>query len=472
MQTVTVPIFKPVYTGVDNVEISDGNFSLTDGYRSDLGATLGRPGSSSVATINASSTRPVSGVFWWSEQNQVVVVSDGRIVTLTHSNGVVTGIERATTRLFDPEIPPTFATDGERCFIAAGGPLVYIGATGSPVRLGDPDAPIDVTHVVYIDGYILCNDRNTNRFYFSNVNSSLSWNALDFASAAGSPDVITAIHVYNREVYLFGRRSVEIWENDGQTPFSRVPGGFIESGCSAPYSILLSEGRFYWLDHHRRFVSFDGKGTTRIPDPFDCDIQNISDIQDCRAMRIPYERNTFFVFTFPKANVTHVYNENVQEWSRWGKWNSETAQYDRWIGNCYCYPDTWGMHLIGRGDKEVVAKFCKTYEDDDGDVIRLARVTGSIDYGTLNRKRSNQFRIRCRRGDGLPTRVPKLIVRFCDDGVWRQPHEISLGAIGDTDMVARIFRTGIFKTRKYEFVASDPVRIVFTGAEEDIEVLR
>lgn len=471
MQTVAVPIFKPTYSGIDEVELSDGNFSLIDGYRSDLGGTVGRPGSRSVASIDFSSTRPVAGLFWWSEQNKVIVVSDGRVSVLSYNNGVVTATG-TTTRLFDPEISPTFATDGPRCFIAAGGPLVYIEANGIPVRVADIDAPTDVTHVVYIDGYILCNNRNTNRFHFSQVNSSLSWSALDFASAAGSPDIITAIHVYNREVYLFGRRSVEIWENDGQTPFSRVPGGFIEAGCSAPYSIVLSEGRFYWLDQHRRFVSFNGKETSRLPDPFDCDLQNIGDITDCRAMRIPYERNTFFVLTFPKANVSHVYNENVQEWYRWGKWNPESATYDRWVGNCYCYADLWGMHLIGRGDKEVVAKFCKTYEDDDGDVIRLARVTGSIDYGTLNRKRSNQFRIRCRRGDGLSSRLPKLLVRFCDDGVWKQPREISLGAIGDTDIVARIFRTGIFKTRKYEFVASDPVRIVFTGAEEDIEVLR
>lgn len=472
MQTVRVPIFQPVYTGVDDVELSEGSFSLTDGYRSDLGATIARPGSESIVTAGAIAGRPVSGLYYWSEKNQVVAVSDGKVITLNNANGSISWTARTSSRIFDPTHPATFATDGDRCFIAAGGSLRYIEETGGVSALTDGDAPTDVTHVAYLDGYILANSRGTNRFHFSEVNSSLSWNALSFASGAGSPDLISGLYVYNREVYLFGKRSVEIWENDGSTPFSRVPGGFIDAGCAAPYSVVISDNQLYWIDDQRRLVYYDGKGVTAVQNPFDTEVHDLYDISDCRGMKISYERTPFLVFTFPKANKTFTFNKLVSEWSVWGKWNQEKADYDRWVGNCHCYAELWGMHLIGRRDKEVVAHFHKNYADDDGDVIRLARVTGSIDYGTLKQKRGDEFRIRCRRGDGISSRVPRLVVRFCDDGVWKQPRYIQLGDVGQYDMVARIFRTGIYRTRKYEFVATDPVRIVFAGAEEDIEVLR
>lgn len=474
MPTLPVPIFQPTYRGVDQVELSEDNFALLDGYRSPKGGTVSRPGSSGIFTWFAGTGRGMDGMFYWREANQVIAVSDGEVFELSYAGDVPVIQSRALTAKFlETEGPVSFASNGANLFMANGGRIVTLPTVGGPAYVGDADAPTLVSHVAYLDTYILANQLGTNQFFWSNVLDPSNWSALNFASAAGNPDNIVALHVYNREIYLFGPASIEIWENDGSTPFKRVPGGFIESGCSAAHSVITDENALYWLDHDRRFVRFGGKSVERLSTPYDKEVQAFRTIADCRAFRMSFESNTFFVFQFPSANRTLVYNKDMDEWAEWGRWNAEAGSYDPYIGNCYAYAEPWGLHLIGRRDKQVVARVSRDFSTDDGDTIRLARVTGHVDYGTLKEKRSDEFRVRLRRGDGIASGTPSISVRFQDNGrYWSQPRKLSLGKLGEYDMIGRLFRTGMFRTRRYEFVATDAVPVVFTDAEEDIEVLR
>lgn len=474
MPTLPVPIFRPVYRGVDGVELSDDNFYLMDGYRSQKGGTVSRPGSSTVYTHSSALGVGIDGLHYWQDKDQLVLVSGGEIVSLNHSGGVFgAAVSNPGTRYMLEGQRVSFAGDGTNLFLANGGRIVYISTSGTPAYLGDTDAPGNASHIAYLDTYILSNNIGSNRFYWSNVGTSSDWSALNFASAVGNPDPIVALHVFNREIYLFGKQTIEIWENDGNNPFSRIPGGFIQSGCSAPHSVVNDDNYIYWFDHERRFVRFNGKTVERLSTPYDREVQGFSTVADCYAVRIPFESNNFIVFNFPAANRSLVFNQTVDEWGEWGKWISARGEYDRWIGGAYVYAEPWGKHIIGRRDKAVLAEFSRSYLSDDGEVIRLARLTGHVDFGTLQNKRSNEFRIRARRGDGLSGSAGRITVRFKDNGrYWSQPRTISLGSLGEYDMVARLYRTGIFRTRQYEFIASDAVPVVFTAAEEDIEVLR
>jgi hypothetical protein len=313
----------------------------------------------------------------------------------------------------------------------------------------------------------------TNKFYWADVNNGTSWNALSFASAAGSSDLLTSLKVYNREIYLFGQRSIEIWENDGATPFSRIPGGFIQSGCCAGYAIIEDENSLYWLDSNRRLVRFAGKSVERLSTKFDKELQGLSNVSDAVAFKIDIDGNLFFIFNFRLANRTLVYNVTADDWCEWAQWIYASAQYERWVGNCYCYPEKWGLRLMGRRDNLVIANLSKEYTTDDGDPIRLARTTGHIDYGTSRMKQCNEMRFRAKRGVGYNGAEPKLMVRYkIDNRTWSNQKEFSLGKVGEYDIVVRDIRRNQFRTKQYEFSATDAVDIVFSQAEEDIEVLR
>jgi hypothetical protein len=472
IQTVKIPIASPVYSGVDGVELDDANAQLVDGYRDEFGATVSRPGLSSLVDLGGSTAAPVRSLYYWPHQNSVIATVGGALAKLTYEGKVIAATALSGV-VFNPSKRATFATDGTYVFAAAGGRIHYSNGTGYDV-ISDLDAPTQVTHVAYLDGYLLANNLNTNTFYYADVNSPFSWNGLSFASAAGNADYISALTVLNREVYLFGSVSLEIWENDGTTPFSRVPGGFINVGCAAPTSIINTEEALFWLDNRRHFVRFAGRSIDRISSPFDRVIQSFDTVADCYADRIEIASKEFFVWHFPTANRTLVHNATDNDWSEWGRWDSEQILYDRWAGDSYCYPEPWGVQLVGSRIGSNVYTMSPSYYTDAGSKIRLLRKTGHLSYGTLKEKRSHEIRIRLKRGQGQGTSTaPKLMLRWCDNGKdWSPIREISLGLLGEYEHVIPLKRTGIYRTRQYEFSCSDPVSVIFLDCEEDIEVLR
>lgn len=474
MPTVKLPIFESVMKGVDGIELTDENFSLVDGYRTINGGTTNRFGSKKKFIASSASGFGFDAMFYWAEKDCVIAVGGGEVYQLTYVSNtpVITSLTSGVT-LLGQNKPTSITVDGTNFYAANGGQIVYGTPGGVPAYIADPDAPTAVSHVEFLDGYILAIDPAQNRFYWSDVNAGASWSSLSFASAAGSPDLVTSLKVLNREIYLFGQRSIEVWENDGNTPFSRIPGGFIQSGCSAPYAVLQDENSLYWIDENRRLVRFAGKSVERLSTKFDRELQGLSSVSDGVAMKIQIDGYVFFVFTFRKANRTLVYNQTTNDWCEFGQWSNSDALYNRWVGNCYCYAEKWGLHLIGRKDTRIVSELSRGYATDDTDSIRLARTTGHMDHGTSKIKQCNEVRFRAKRGQGLSGSTPKLMVRYKIDNMsWSNIKEFSLGNIGEYNLVLRDLRRNHYRTKQYEFTATDAVDVIFSQAEEDIEVLR
>lgn len=472
MPTTKLPIFSPIQKGVDGIELSDDNFSLFDGYRTLTGGTTKRPGSKAIFTASAALGVGVDGLFYWAEKDVVMLCGGGDIYQLTYISNTPVVTKLTSTPLLNQGSPVSMTVDGTNFYAANGGRIVYTPIGGSATYIADVDAPTSVSQIAFLDGYILAID-SSNKFYWSDVNAGTSWNSLSFATAAGSPDLVSALKVFNREIYLIGQRSIEIWENDGTTPFSRIPGGFIQSGCSAPNAVIEDENALYWLDENRRLVRFAGKTVERLSTRFDRELQGLSKVSDALAFKIQIDGYVFFVFTFPYADRTLVYNQTVDDWGEWGKWVSSSADYERYVGNSYCYAEKWGLHLMGRRDSLIASELSKVYPDDDGDMIRLARTTGHIDNGTSKTKQCNEMRFRAKRGVGLFDRTPKLMIRYkLNNRTWSNIKEFSLGNIGEYDLILKDLRRHQYETKQYEFTATDAVDVVFSNAEEDVEVLR
>lgn len=473
MPTVKVPIFGSVYKGVDGIELNDDNNSLVDGFRTLKGGTAGRPGSLAKFTASTATGFGFDGLFYWSEKDVVMGVAAGEVYQLSYTANTpfITALTGGVP-LLNQGSPVSMTVDGTNFYACNGGRIVYTPVGGTPAYIADPDAPTNATHVDFLDGYIIAID-GSNKWYWSDVNAGTSWNALSFASAAGSPDLLNSLKVFNREIYLFGQRSVEVWENDATTPFSRIPGGMIQTGCSAPYAVFSDENSLYWLDDNRRLVRFAGKSIERLSTKFDRELQGLSKVSDAVAFKIQIDGYVFFVFTFKDADRTLVYNQTTDDWCEWGRWIYADAAYERWLGNSYCFAERWGTHLVGRRDKLIVSELSKNYHTDDSDITRLYRLTGHIDYGTSKIKQSNELRFRVKRGAGLSSGTPKLMLRYkIDNRDWSNMKEFSLGKVGEYDIIVRDLRRKQFRTIQYEFSATDAVDLVFSDAEEDIEVLR
>lgn len=486
MTTVKVPLFSPVYRNVDQVELSDQNYKLMDGYLDELGATVRRPGLSLFCDLGQGTDKNVDGLYWWDVQSCAIAVCNGQVFKLTYPGSTPT-FENITDDALAVGSPCTFAAATDAAFtpfliIANDGVPVYIEDTGDSTALSG--APTDVSQVAYLDGYVMAAEEDSNTVYFSGAYTPTTW-ASEYFSAAGDADVIKAITTFQSEIYLFGPRSTEIWENDGTNPFSRVPGGFIETGIIAPRSVVKAGQNIFWLDSTRRFVAwFNGK-LTSISTPYDKEIATFSTIADARGMRLVVSGKEFLVWSFPTQARTLVarfnsrldttqslVNDALFSWSEWGDYSPLLNSYGVYRGTCEAYCPPWGLQLVGGSRSRIYVVDNDTYTDT-GSAIRLCRITGHINYGTTKTKRSSEFRIRAKRGQVVSGANPKVMVRWNDDNRgWRNEHWFDLGATGETETVMRLPRTGIFTTRQYEFVATDAADIIFLDAEEDVEVLR
>lgn len=475
MKTVKVPLFSEIYRNIDDTVGNDVNWSLVNGYRDEKGGINSRPGSNLVDTFHSSGAAPVNGIYWWDKRGLMFVSAGDRLYSLSF-NGASYSKVNLTTDVLQTTGITSFANDGTNLYAANGGRIVYTNGTSATTYIADTDAPTAVTCIGWLDGYLLALNKTDSTIYFSEVNDAATWSALDYFLAPGNPDDIIEFRIHNRDIYLFGTASIEIWENDGETPFSRAPGGFIQVGCIAAKSVVQTESALYWLDSNRRFSVFAGNQPQVISSPFDRELQTFANISGCVGVRLVINGADFIIWNFPSQDRSLVYNVNLQDWTEWGTWIPATNSYRRYFGQAAAFSPAFGKILGGAYDVPNVYEISPDYLTDNGTSIRLVRRSGHIDYGSSKFKRGEEFRMRVRRGDddNSSTSPPEVTLRWRDNNrpTWSNDHVISLGAPGSSDMIYRALRTGMYRTRQYEISTADAARLVMADAEEDVELLR
>jgi hypothetical protein len=345
--------------------------------------------------------------------------------------------------------------------------------------MADGDAPTTVSHVAYLDGYVLANDIGTGQWFYADPLDLTSWNALDFASAEGKPDTIDALHVGWGEVALFGRQSIEFWYNDGVSPFARINGGVVEDGIEAAYSVGQLPDGWIYLNKARRFMRLRGRQPEPISFPFDRFIQDLSTVEETVADVIDIAGQLFYVVTFPISDRTLVYNVYRQQWHEWGYWDVNTTTHRRFLGQHHAFARSLNKHFIGDYQSDVIYELSRSVHTDgvNNDVIRSVRRTGFVSHGTYGRKRSHALRIRAKRGLGTVDGVngptdPTMQVRYRDAaGAWSNERSVSLGAVGQHELIAELRRLGMYTTRQWEFIHTDNTDWVLSDAQELVEAL-
>lgn len=477
IETRKIP-FGPANRNVDPSVLTVESEFLVNFFRDERGGINSRPGWSS----NLGSVLPprghAQGIYWWEQKQIMIVVGGGEVARVDDQIVDTLACTRLTGDLLAPFKRVSFATDGTRLFMANGGRIVWTDGTTATAYVTDGDAPSFADDIAFIDGYLVSFDRGSNQWYWSDLNDPFTWNALDFASAAGNPDFIVALRIVNREVYLFGSKTLERWENSADSgEFQRIAGGFVEIGCGASESPVATDKGIYFLDNFKHFQVVDGGALKRVSTPYDKEIAKMDVISDCFGDRIEMHGRSFIVFTFPTADRTLAMDLATEEWCELSKWNSVIRRYERWDVYVYGFSPLWNQHLIGKR-YEVngfgqYSLFGSEYLADGDDAIRPAIRSGHVTHGTTKTKRNAEIRICARTGDGISSGTPQLMLRWKDNGrPWSNEFYLSLGDSGETDMVLRKQRCGIYRTRQYEIACSAPIPFVMGDCEEDLEFLR
>ncbi len=194
-------------------------------------------------------------------------------------------------------------------------------ATNAMSPLVDPTGSfVGADKVDYLDTFFIFNSPGTQSFYCS-LSNSVTFDPLYLASKTGAADLLVTLKVFNRQIWLFGQRTTEIWQNVGGIlfPFALTQGVFIEHGCAAKYSVCAQDTSIFWLSKNAQGEAIvlrgDNYAATRISThAIEQIFQTYGVIDDAIGHIHQVAGHTFYVLTFPTGNATWVFDVSTSLW--------------------------------------------------------------------------------------------------------------------------------------------------------------
>jgi len=416
--------------------------------------------SSAAITDVSGATSMVSGtrVTWANFGDYLFMANGGNIMELHPSTSQVTHGGNDYTCIYnnidiEPGVTSGWATywqdDGAGSSHSAWAGGVRYGSGKADV-VEDADCPTTVKFIDVADSYLLAIDESYGFMAFSVVDEPWNWDS-DYVSAEGLPDDATCLKVENSDVYVGGSRSVEIFQNDGSTPWVSSSYGSITHGVLAPYSFTYCKdvGFFVWIDNDKRLVSLQGRIPSPLNPTLDTFISSLARVSDAIGDFIALNGVPFLILQFPSDEKTISVNLSNNTWSEW--FSTDTNDY-KWDGNCVASVPRWDTVLIGDRTDGTIKSIDYRYKTDDGNdinaIIRTPRVV------TQGRARVGHLVLYfLKETEAQSAGSATMTVRWRDDGNdWSTARTVTLSDNEKTNYVKKTYRLGSYANhRQYEF---------------------
>lgn len=319
------------------------------------------------------------------------------------------------------------------------------------------------THVGYLDGYfVLCG--HDGKFWITSLYNGKAIDPLDFASAEGDPDPLTALIVDHRELLLFGPASAEPWSNTGAAdfPIERISGGFMEMGVAAPYSVAKMDNSVFFLAQSKT-EGFKGLARLNSYTPVIVSTPGITAKMakytwaDAFAFTYTQGLHSFYVITFPTDGVTWVYDASLPPELAWHEWQS--FHLGRHRANCHAVFN--GRHVLGDSLSGKLYWLDADAYTDDGTTIRRER---SRSFAGIEGKRLfvREVQALFEAGVGTASLDPQAMLQISRDGghTWGNERWRGLGKVGEYRRRARWLACGQGRDLAIKIAVTDPVRTV------------
>lgn len=330
--------------------------------------------------------------------------------------------------------------------------------------------------VAFIEGWLILNQPGTRTFYTTGPTPyTMLFPGAFFALKDSSTDNLITLYENNRELWLIGERTSEVWFNAGGVNFAfqRLPGVGPQIGCAAVNSITRAGAQLAWLAKNEQgenvVVCTNQYSWSRISThAIEHAISQYPVVSDAIGYAYIEEGHMFYMLIFPTADVTWCYDFVSNTWAKRLSFDPVAGIYHRHRSNCYM--DFGDVRIIGDYQTGQLHQMSRQFYTDAGQPLRALRRTPHI-WQAQNRERVffSQLQIEFTPGVGLQTgqgEQPQVMLRWSDDGAftWSNEHWTSIGAAGETKNRAMWRQLGRARDRVWEAVISDPVPRDIIGA--------
>lgn len=206
------------------------------------------------------------------------------------------------------------AATPDKVFVDPDGNIAVFTPTSVTNAWPDPDLPA-VNSVTSLDGYLVFTT-GSGQAWATDLNST-AVSALSFGTAEAKPDGLVRGIAWGPRLLLCGPQTIEIWNDQGLTPFPFARADVIQIGLAGPYCITGFEDNFskgpHIVANDSAVYAISGNSPTKISTPdLDGLIEAISDKTTIEMCSYISRGHAFIQVSSPAW--TWVYNINNQKW--------------------------------------------------------------------------------------------------------------------------------------------------------------
>ena len=298
---------------------------------------------------------------------------------------------------------------------------------------------------------------------------------MNFATAEASPDNVTAIQAHQKQLWVFGEVSTEIWyaTGDNDAAFLPMQGAAIYAGCLLPQTIQRFGESLIWLSNsingNSQVVMTQGYQVQRISNHALEKELTTYDTTGASAYVYQETGHSFYVLNIPRANKTWVFDGATSLWHeralfKDGEFVRHPAEY---------HVMQKGRHIFAHAEQVTLMGVCTGCMDNIGNEslpqVR-ERSTHAISR-TQGMVRHNRLTLIAQQATSVNnTDNPQVMLSWSDDdGVsWSDTRWRGLGKRGQHKYRTFWTRLGASRNRAYRVRVTDAAMLVITGAELEV----
>lgn len=432
-------------------------------------ALIPRPGLSEFTDLNGDAVRGIHTALTLTQERCFAVA--GTTLYEIHYDGSNTALGELTGMTTGSRSKVYMAVNGNSEMIIQDTQAGYIFdlTTNTLTQITDIDYPGGTT-VDYTDGYFIISDKN-GRVTFSELNDGFDWRGLNFFTPTSKPDKVKAIVTFREEVYCFGDETIEVYINDGSTPFIRQSRSSIYYGLTAKDSIAFHQAGIFFLGKSRTggsevYIMGADYSVQPLSSPAISQILNEHSNEDAEGfVQSTKDGHIFYHLHLPALQTTLVYDMTTGMWhekqsQRPGNNVDGSKSEDMFRGRIHTRFK--GLDLYGDWYSGKILQEDETVKTDDGNIRRLKR-TSSVFHNELKyiSVQSLEFDINAGFGDDSV-----MMTKYSMDGgnTYGSEELINIGELGQYDHRVRIHNLGTARNWVINFEVTDPVDVIVMQA--------
>jgi len=346
---------------------------------------------------------------------------------------------------------------------------VFDLTTNTLTEITDIDYPNGTT-LDYADGYLVISD-GEGRVTFSNLNDAFDWPSGNFFTPTFKPDKVKAILTFREEIYCFGDETIEIYINDGESPFSRQSRTSIYYGLTARDSVAIHQGGAFFLGKSRNggsdvYMLGNDYSVTPVSSPGISSILNQYTNEDAEAfIQTTKDGHIFYHLHLPSLCTTLVYDVTTGMWHERQStrpFPDSDGTYPQGMYRARNFVTFKGMNLYGDWYSGKIFKEDSSVSTDDS----LPRILRRISPDLQNElKYLSVYNVELDVNPGVNA-SGSMMFRYSIDGgnTYEREELIDLGSLGAYDNKVQINSLGTARNWVIDFSVSDPIDVIVMQA--------